>query len=102
MDGTVNRKVLTSWNDLIGDANRQIEAAKKRIMLLRKTVKDVTKLRDSGEAWPGDTANSLSIAMIRTTVFKTVPHFRCTSPVLPKTCQAPFGIEFLLSHSFQG
>ena len=53
MSHRVNGKVLTSWDDLIQDAKRQIEEGKTRIARLRETVRDVTKMRDRGQPWPG-------------------------------------------------
>ena len=50
--GEDKRKVLASWNDLISDAKRQIEQAKTRIAVLRKTVKNLEQVRDSGQPWP--------------------------------------------------
>jgi hypothetical protein len=49
----VNRKVLTRWDELIHDANRQIDTAKERIAKLKRTVKSLERLRDSGQPWPG-------------------------------------------------
>ena len=48
----VNGKVLTRWDELIQDGNRQIEEAKRRIATLRKTVKKLESIRDSGQSWP--------------------------------------------------
>ena len=45
-------KVLTSWDDLIQDANRQIVSAKQRIAKLKKTIKSLKQVRDSGQPWP--------------------------------------------------
>jgi hypothetical protein len=45
-------KVLTKWDELILDANRQIQLAKQRIATLRKTVKSLEQVRDSGQQWP--------------------------------------------------
>ena len=52
MKPSVNSKVLTQWDRLIQDATSQIEAAKSRIAALRKTVKTLKELRDSGQPWP--------------------------------------------------
>lgn len=51
----VKRKVLGGWDGLIGDANRQIVAAKQRIVELKKAVKNLEAIRDSGQPWPGST-----------------------------------------------
>ena len=48
-----NRKVLTKWDDLIQDANRQIEMARERIATLKLTIKGLERIRDSGMPWPG-------------------------------------------------
>lgn len=52
MKALVNNKVLTRWDELIQDSNRQIDVAKKRIAALRKAVKNFEQLRDSGQPWP--------------------------------------------------
>jgi hypothetical protein len=52
----VNKKVLTGWDGLIHDASRQIETAKARIAVLRKTIKNLKQIRDSGQAWPREAA----------------------------------------------
>jgi hypothetical protein len=44
--------VLTKWDELIQDASRQIEQARARIAALKKTVKNLEQLRDSGQRWP--------------------------------------------------
>jgi hypothetical protein len=49
-----NSKVLTRWDELIQDANRQIATAKERIATLRKTIRSLKHVRDSGQSWPGD------------------------------------------------
>jgi hypothetical protein len=53
MEPTVNRKVLTGWDGLIQDADQKIDAAKRRVFLLRKAAKDLRRIRDSGQPWPG-------------------------------------------------
>jgi len=53
MTQEVKRKVLTGWDMLIQDASRQIDAAKQRIALLKKTLKNLERVRDSGQPWPG-------------------------------------------------
>jgi len=58
MKSSVEKKVLTKWDELIQDANRQIDAAKSRIAALRKTVKSLEQVRDSGQPWPGTQSNS--------------------------------------------
>ena len=48
----VKRKVLTGWDDLIQDAQRQIEEAKQRMGKLKKARKRLEQLRDQGMPWP--------------------------------------------------
>jgi hypothetical protein len=52
MQGECNKKVLTSWNELIYDARQKISAAKERVLVLRKALKNLEKVRDSGQPWP--------------------------------------------------
>jgi hypothetical protein len=52
MRGKASSKVLTKWDELIQEANRQIEDAKRRIATLRRTVKSLEQVRDSGQEWP--------------------------------------------------
>lgn len=47
-----NSKPLTTWDDLITDANRQIETARARIVTLKKTIKSLEQVRDSGQPFP--------------------------------------------------
>jgi hypothetical protein len=54
MKGKASRKVLTQWDELIQEANRQIATAKERIATLRKTIRSLKQVRDSGQLWPGD------------------------------------------------
>jgi hypothetical protein len=58
MGNGVNRKALTSWDELIQDAKRQFDAAKKRGAELRKTIRKLEVLRDSGHPWPNKSANT--------------------------------------------
>jgi hypothetical protein len=53
MGRNTSGKLLTKWDELIQDAKRQIEAAKQRIATLKKTVKSLEQVRDSGQEWPG-------------------------------------------------
>jgi hypothetical protein len=48
----VNNKVLTRWDELIKDANHQIETSQDRIKRLQKALRTLKGLRDSGEPWP--------------------------------------------------
>jgi hypothetical protein len=50
--GKTSRKLLTKWDELIQDANRQIKVAKQRISTLRKTIRSLEQVRDSGQEWP--------------------------------------------------
>lgn len=52
MGTNTTKKVLTSWDDLIQDANRQIAAARQRIAELKKTIKSVERVRDAGTPVP--------------------------------------------------
>jgi hypothetical protein len=52
------QNLLTSWDDLIHDAKRQITDARGRISLLKKTLKNLEQLRDSGQRWPDRAAKT--------------------------------------------
>jgi hypothetical protein len=52
MEKRVKENVLTKWDGLIHDAKRQIDDAKGRIDALRKTIRNLEQLRDSGQPWP--------------------------------------------------
>jgi hypothetical protein len=52
MKRRVNDKVLTKWDELIGDARRQLEAAKARVEALCKAIRNLEEIRDSGQVWP--------------------------------------------------
>lgn len=53
MRKAVNNKVITKWDELIQDAQRQIETGRLRIAALRKAIRNLEELRDSGQPWIG-------------------------------------------------
>jgi hypothetical protein len=52
MTGKASTKVLTKWDELIQEATRQVEVEKQRIAMLRKTIRSLQQVRDSGQEWP--------------------------------------------------
>ena len=58
MENEVKNKVLTVWDSLIEDAKQKIASAKERVAVLRKTLKNLERVRDSGQPWPGTQSQS--------------------------------------------
>jgi len=49
----VKGKVLTGWELLIQDAEQKVAVAKQRVIDLQRAAKDLRRIRDSGQRWPG-------------------------------------------------